>query len=95
MADTSILTITDKKKLEEQSQQITVKDQQLSAQSQQLSEQSQKLYEQEQLLEQQALETRLYAKLNEEGRHAELGRAFSDAAFRKQLLDEYHLQEEN
>ena len=50
------------------------------------------LTEKDQLLKQQALETQLYAKLNEEGRHAELGRAFSDVAFRKQLLEEYHLQ---
>lgn len=50
------------------------------------------LTEKDQLLKQQALETQLYAKLNEEGRHVELGRAFSDVAFRKQLLEEYHLQ---
>ena len=66
-----------KKKLEEQSQQLSEKDCQLSAQ--------------EQLIKQQNLEKQLYAKLNEEGRHAELGRAFSDIAFREQLLKEYSL----
>ena len=81
MADTRILTFTDKKKLEEQSQQITEKDQQLS--------------EKDQLIKQQALEKQLYAKLNAEGRNAELGRAFSDVDFRNQLLKEYNLQGEN
>lgn len=66
-----------KKKLEEQSQQLSAQSQQLSAQ--------------EQLIKQQNLEKQLYAKLNEEGRHAELGRAFSDIAFREQLLKEYSL----
>lgn len=70
-----------KKKLEEQSQQITEKDQQLS--------------EKDQLIKQQALEKQLYAKLNAEGRNAELGRAFSDVDFRNQLLKEYNLQGEN
>ena len=70
---------------------LSEKDKQLSEQSQQLSEQSQQLSEQEQLLKQQALEVQLYAKLNAEGRLAELGRAVSDATFRKQLLEEYGL----
>ena len=64
----------------------------IDASKKKLEEQSQQLSEKDQLLKQQALETQLYAKLNEEGRHAELGRAFSDVAFRKQLLEEYHLQ---
>ena len=66
-----------KKKLKEQRQLITEKDQMLS--------------EKDQLLKQQTLETQLYAKLNEEGRHAELRRVFSDVAFREQLLKEYAL----
>ena len=64
----------------------------LSEKDQQLSEQKQLLSEQEQLLKQQALETQLYARLNAEGRLAELGRTVSDAAFRKQLLEKYNLQ---
>lgn len=57
-----------------------------------LSEKDLQLSEKEQLLRQQALEARLYAKLSGDNRLAELGRAVSDAAFRRQLLEEYGLQ---
>lgn len=74
---------------------IDVMQEEIDASKKKLEEQNQQLYEQEQLLKQQALDTKLYAKLNAEGRHAELERAFSDVVFRKQLLEEYNLQEAN
>ena len=43
------------------------------------------------LLHQQAQENRLYTLLSKENRLAELGRAVSDADFRRQLLEEYGL----
>jgi len=71
---------------------IDVMQEEIDTSKKMLSEQSQQLSEQEQLLKQQALETQLYIKLNADGRHAELGRAFTDTAFRMQLLTEYGLQ---
>ena len=78
--------------IDEMQNEIDASKKKLEEQSLQLSEKDQQLYEQEQLLKQQALENQLYAKLIAEGRQAELGRAFSDIAFRKQLLEEYNLQ---
>ena len=71
---------------------LSEKDKLLSEKDMQLSEKDMQLSEKEQLLRQQALETRLYAKLSADNRLAELGRAVSDAAFRRQLLEEYGLQ---
>ena len=70
---------------------IDVMQDEIDASKKKIEEQSQQITEKEQLIKQQALEKQLYTKLNEEGRHAELGRAFSDVVFREQLLKEYAL----
>lgn len=74
---------------------IDVMQEEIDAFKKMLSEKDQQLSEQDQLLKQQALETQLYSKLNAEERHAELGRAFSAAVFRKQLSEHYNMQDEN
>lgn len=63
----------------------------LSEKDKQLSEKDMQLSEKEQLLQQQALEAQLYSLLSKDNRLAELGRAVSDEAFRRQLLKEYGL----
>ena len=80
------------KQLSEKDLQLSEKDMQLSEKDSQLSEKDLQLSEKEQLLRQQALEARLYAKLSADNRLPELGRAVSDEAFRRQLLEKYDLQ---
>lgn len=70
---------------------LSEKDKQLSEKDMQLSEKDMQLSEKEQLLQQQALEAQLYSLLSKDNRLAELGRAVSDEAFRRQLLKEYGL----
>ena len=74
---------------------IDLMQQEIDASKKKLEEQNQQITEKDQLIKQQALGKQLYAKLNAEGRNAELGRAFSDVDFRNQLLEEYNLQGEN
>ena len=74
---------------------IDLMQEEIDASKKKLEEQNQQITEKDQLIKQQALEKQLYAKLNAEGRNAELGRAFSDVDFRNQLLEEYNLQGEN
>ena len=73
-----------KKVIEEQGQQITEQGQQITEQGQQLTEQSKQLKQQE-------LENQLYGLLSSDGRLEDLGRAVTDVAFRKKLLEEYKL----
>jgi len=84
--------------LEEKEQRITEqglrleeKEQQLAEQGQQLEEKEQQLSEQTRQLMQQELENQLYGLLGRDGRLEDLGRAVSDAAYRKKLLEEYRL----
>ena len=56
-----------------------------------IEEQEQQLTEQTRQLKQQELENQLYGLLSRDGRLEDLGRAVSDAACRKKLLEEYKL----
>jgi len=80
-----------KKVIEEQEQQLTKQGEQLEEKEQRITEQEQQLTEQTRQLKQQELENQLYGLLSSDGRLQELGRAVSDAAYRKKLLEEYRL----
>lgn len=71
---------------------IDVMQDEIDASKKMLSEKDKLLSEKEQLLQQQALEAHLYSLLSADNRLAELGRAVSDEAFRRQLLEEYGLK---
>ena len=64
----------------------------ITEQEMQLSEKDQQLSEKEQLLKQQELTNQLYTLLSQDERIIDLSRAVKDEAFRKQLIDEYHLK---
>jgi len=54
-----------------------------------IEEKEQQITEQTRQLKQQELENQLYGLLSRDGRLEDLGRAVSDAAYRKKLLEEY------
>ena len=81
-----------KKLITEQEVQLSKQAEQLSEKNQQLTKQAEQLFEQEQLLRQQELDNQLYSLLDQDERLTDLRRAIKDEVFRKQLLEEYHLQ---
>ena len=77
--------------LEEKEQRITEQGLQLEEKEQRITEQEQQLAEKNRQLKQQELENQLYGLLSRDGRLEDLGRAVSNAAYRKELLEEYKL----
>ena len=77
--------------IDEMQEEIDASKKVIEEQEQQITEQGKQITEQSKQLKQQELENQLYGLLSSDGRLEDLGRAVTDVAFRKKVLEEYKL----